>query len=200
MTRSLFLLITASALMFAGCRKEPMPPADNRPFPMDANKDLTVAPGDDFFRYCNGSWLRNATIPPGKIIYGGMFVATNLAKDRMNALYEEDPLLSRVMADANAMFSGKEASRAYINQLLESVPDPASTSTDEYIRLIGQLTRMGVEGLLFVYPSVDDNTVKVSIIPECFQGIEDSKGDPNPSPNGEAFETFYGASCPGPGR
>ena len=193
------ILLLSVLLILAGCRKEPMPPEDSRPFPMDANKDLTVAPGDDFFRYCNGNWLRNATIPKGKMIYGGLFVAVNLAKDRMNALYEQDPLLSRVMSDANAMFSGKEASRAYINQLLESIPDPASTSTDEYIRLIGQLTRMGVEGLLFVYPSVDDNTVKVSIIPECFQGIEDSKGDPNPSPNGERSKHFMALLAQGMG-
>ncbi len=50
-----------------------------------------------------------ATVPEGKKIYGGIYNAVSLAKDRLDALYKEAPLLSRVMADADAMFSGKEA-------------------------------------------------------------------------------------------
>ena len=179
----IFLLL--ALVILAGCRKEPMSPVDDKPFPMDGNKDLSVAPGDDFFRYCNGTWLQKARIPEGKKIYGGLFVAVNLAQERMDALYEDDPLLSRVMADANAMFSRKEASQAYIEKLLESVPDPASTTIDEYIRFIGQLTKMGVEHLLMIYPMEADNKVTISILPECFLEIVDPGDNPNPSPDGE---------------
>lgn len=108
------LLLLAALIILAGCRKEAVIPVNDRPFPMDANKDLAVAPGDDFFRYCNGSWLRNATLPEGKRIYGGLYVAANLAEERMDALYAEDPLLSRVMADANAMFSRKASWKLWI--------------------------------------------------------------------------------------
>ena len=37
-----------------------------------------------------------------------------LAEERMDALYAEDPLLSRVMADANAMFSRKASWKLWI--------------------------------------------------------------------------------------
>ena len=36
---------------------------DPLPFPMDANKDLSIRPGDDFYQYCNGTWLNNTPIP-----------------------------------------------------------------------------------------------------------------------------------------
>ena len=194
------ILLLSALIFLAGCQKEPpVSPVDDRPFPMDGNKDLTVAPGDDFFRYCNGTWLKNASIPEGKKIYGGLFTAVNQAKERMAALYEEDPILSRIMADANAMFSGKEASQAYVDKLLESVPDPATTTADEYIRLIGQFAKTGVEDLLIVYPMEEHETVTISIIPECFLEIMDQDKVVDPSPNGERSRHFISLLAQGLG-
>ncbi len=34
------------------------------------NMDLSVKPGDDFFQYANGGWLKNHPIPDDKIMYG----------------------------------------------------------------------------------------------------------------------------------
>lgn len=51
-----FLSCLLGAALFLSCVKEPVSTVDPLPFPMDGNKDLSVAPGDDFFRYCNGGW------------------------------------------------------------------------------------------------------------------------------------------------
>ncbi len=41
--------------------------------------DTRVAPGNDFFRYTNGTWLRSATIPPDRRLAG-----VNLELDQSN--------------------------------------------------------------------------------------------------------------------
>ena len=48
------------------CSKiEPESKVDPLPLPseIEANKDLSIKPGDSFFDYCNGSWLNSHPIP-----------------------------------------------------------------------------------------------------------------------------------------
>jgi len=43
----------------------------NKPQAMSkSNMDLSFKPGDDFFQYANGTWLKNHPIPDDKIMYG----------------------------------------------------------------------------------------------------------------------------------
>src|SRR2546430_3541888 len=47
-------------------------PRTQTPKPIDrAYMDTTVRPGDDFFQYANGTWLKNATIPDDETGWGG---------------------------------------------------------------------------------------------------------------------------------
>jgi len=39
-----------------------------------AGMDRTVKPGDDFFRYGGGNWLRNNPVPPDRTIWGPFFI------------------------------------------------------------------------------------------------------------------------------
>jgi putative endopeptidase len=41
-----------------------------------ADMDASVKPGDDFFQYCNGDWIKRAEIPPDR---PGVGVFTSLA-------------------------------------------------------------------------------------------------------------------------
>ncbi len=54
-----------------------------------ADIDATVRPGDDFYRYANGPWLRTVEIPPGQSSYGTtpMLAAENAR--RVRALVED---------------------------------------------------------------------------------------------------------------
>jgi putative endopeptidase len=40
-------------------------PRDRAPSRLESSVDTTIAPGDDFFGYANGAWLKGAVIPPG---------------------------------------------------------------------------------------------------------------------------------------
>jgi putative endopeptidase len=44
--------------------------APSSPDPNDNGMDISVKPGDDFYRYANGDWLAKATLPAGQTNYG----------------------------------------------------------------------------------------------------------------------------------
>ena len=64
LTAALTALLTVAALASAG---ESEPPGQGLDF---AGIDRTVKPGDDFFRYANGGWLKSAEIPPDRSAWG----------------------------------------------------------------------------------------------------------------------------------
>ncbi len=54
-----------------------------------ASIDASVAPGDDFFGYANGRWLKSAEIPPDQSSYGSAAIMAELTERRVPALIEE---------------------------------------------------------------------------------------------------------------
>ena len=54
-----------------------------------AGMDKSVAPGDDFFDYANGTWVKNTPIPPDKARYGMFNVLDDLSKERTRQIIEE---------------------------------------------------------------------------------------------------------------
>ncbi len=51
--------------------------------------DKTVKPGDDFYHYANGSWLKNATIPADRSSIGGFFLASEATEKQLKALIDD---------------------------------------------------------------------------------------------------------------
>jgi putative endopeptidase len=54
-----------------------------------AGMDKSVAPGDDFFTYANGTWEKNSQIPPDKARYGMFNVLDDLSKERTRGIIEQ---------------------------------------------------------------------------------------------------------------
>jgi putative endopeptidase len=54
-----------------------------------AAMDLSIAPGDDFFRYANGGWLKSAQIPPDRSSWGPAEVLSELTAQRTADLIRE---------------------------------------------------------------------------------------------------------------
>ena len=54
-------------LAFAACTTDKK---DKKPAFDISNMDLSVKPGDDFYSYANGNWIKNTTIPEDKSRYG----------------------------------------------------------------------------------------------------------------------------------
>ncbi len=51
--------------------------------------DKTIAPGDDFFSYINGEWLKNHQIPPERTGYGVGLIIHERAEQRVRTIIEE---------------------------------------------------------------------------------------------------------------
>lgn len=49
-----------------------------------AGMDVSVAPGNDFFAYANGAWLKSTEIPPDRSSYGYAAILTDLTTQRVN--------------------------------------------------------------------------------------------------------------------
>src|ERR1043166_8889610 len=53
-----------------------------------AGMDRSVAPGDDFFAYANGTWAKTAEIPPDRSSYGVWAAMADRAQQRTRELLE----------------------------------------------------------------------------------------------------------------
>ena len=51
--------------------------------------DRSVKPGDDFFRYANGGWIKTAQIPPDRSSFGAFNVVAGVVDQRMKDLIAE---------------------------------------------------------------------------------------------------------------
>ena len=63
--------------------------ADPRKFIDPQNMDLSVKPGDNFYQYANGNWLRQNAIPASKTSWGSFNELREKSLDAMKSLLEE---------------------------------------------------------------------------------------------------------------
>jgi len=54
-----------------------------------ANMDRSVKPGDDFYRYANGDWIKRTEIPPDRSDVGGFHSLIDVSQKRIAGLIEE---------------------------------------------------------------------------------------------------------------
>ena len=78
-TRTAFVVALVGALSIAGCKKpaaqkpaQPIAPAAAQAtHGIDlAGMDRSLRPGDDFFGYANGTWVKTTQIPPDRSTWG----------------------------------------------------------------------------------------------------------------------------------
>jgi putative endopeptidase len=118
-----------------------------KPSPLESSVDTTIKPGDDFFAYANGSWLKATAMPAGKERWG--------ARDQINIEVHERIL--KVLDDARTAPPGSAARKvadyraAYMNESVIDVRGiaplkPALDSIDR-VRDKAALTRMLGSGM-----------------------------------------------------
>jgi putative endopeptidase len=93
MTRSALALGLALAAICCRANPDPAPRAESVKQVTRgvdrASMDTSVAPGDDFFRHANGSWLKATEIPPDRGSFGGSDVLYDQSQQRTKAMLEE---------------------------------------------------------------------------------------------------------------
>lgn len=78
--------VFAILLAFAACKNNTNP---ERVFFDKEGMDTTVQPGDNFFRYANGNWLRNAKIPDDQSGWGSFYTLYEDNLQKMRVILEE---------------------------------------------------------------------------------------------------------------
>ena len=92
--KSPFLALVASALALAGCKlntnNSAQPQAAATESGIDKSlMDTSVKPGDDFDKYANGAWEKNAVIPPDKSNISVFSTINDEAQKRETALVQD---------------------------------------------------------------------------------------------------------------
>lgn len=91
------LLASAAIISLAACQQKGKEgEKEARKFLDPANMDTTVRPGDNFFLYANGTWLKNTPIPASETRWGSFNL---LAENNYNALHT---LLDEAAANKDA--------------------------------------------------------------------------------------------------
>jgi len=141
MTIKLNHLITAGAVcltagMFssqqaAAQHSSPKPMAGR--FIQEKNMDKTVPPGDDFFEYANGNWVKSNPIPAKEVRYGTFTVLRDLNNKRVQTVLSE-------AVKANAP---KGSTKQRVGDLYTSAMDSIAIEKRGYAPIRNDLERVG---------------------------------------------------------
>src|SRR5262249_49957220 len=83
MTKRLLLSAATVALLSLGARADTAPGVDMTAI------DKSVKPGDDFYLYANGSWMKRTETPADQARWGGFNILNLEAQTRTRSLIED---------------------------------------------------------------------------------------------------------------
>ncbi len=152
------------------------------------NMDKSVKPGDDFFRYANGGWLKRTPIPPEYARWGSFNALIEENNDALHKIAEkaakvapktenEGKLEEAGAADLQKVgdfyasgMNQKEINAARVKPLQDEFQRiEAMKNTDDLVKEIGHLHSIGV-GALFGFTSGNDDKNSSMVIAQAFQG------------------------------
>jgi predicted metalloendopeptidase len=139
--------VSFSAAQTAGVRK---------PSPLESTVDASILPGDDFFAYANGGWLKATTIPAGKPRFGARDELEEQARRRIAELLDAASAApagsaAHKVADFRAAYLNEAAIEARGLASLKPLLDPVEKLSDKtgLTRLLARGMRADVDPLGF---------------------------------------------------
>ncbi|MEO5892190.1 MAG: M13 family metallopeptidase, partial [Ferruginibacter sp.] len=143
-----------------------------------ANMDQSVKPGDDFFKYANGNWIKTHPVPPSKTRWGNFGVLAEEASIALKLLLEEaaaNPGKSRLTQMTGDFYaSGMDSitiEKAGLAPIKDELTRLGSITTPEQVMSeIATLRTKGIASPLFGF-FIGQDAKKVSqYIPQFGQG------------------------------
>jgi putative endopeptidase len=143
-----------------------------------ANMDQSVKPGDNFYLYANGNWLKNNPVPASKTRWGSFDMLRQTSLDRLklltddasvntskNSLYQRvGDLYAAAMDSAAIEKLGYQPIKAELSRL------NSLTTSDEVLNEIVTLRSRGIGGVLFGFSVEQDDKNVNQYIPALRQG------------------------------
>jgi len=138
-----------------------------------ANMDPSVKPGDDFFRYVNGTWMKNNEIPPEYSQYGAFTVLYENNQDQLKSLVEEvsaqkdakNGSVSQKIRDLyNSGMDTVRINEVGVNAIANEIAEiEAINNLEEVQKFIADMHRKGEYPLFYVYSGADQSNSSMEI-------------------------------------
>jgi predicted metalloendopeptidase len=154
------ILVGVAMLAGAGCKPAATsgaPPAASTTHGLDvAGMDRSINPGDDFFAYANGAWLKSTEIPPDRSAYGVGAMLVELTNKRTADLMQEvasggstASAEARKVGDYYAAFMDEPGIEKKGLQPLQATLDAIAAIKDRkgLARMLGSMLRTDVDAL-----------------------------------------------------
>jgi putative endopeptidase len=176
------LCLTLGLLCAAAAPEKNAPPLDPK------NMDTSVKPGDDFYRYANGNWMKNNPIPPEYSRWGSF---NELIEKNNDALHEIAEKASKIATQESGEPKVEKAAESEVQKVgdfyasgmneeainqakMQPLQDELKRidglkNRDDLTKEIGHLHSMGV-GALFGFTSGQDDKDSTKVIAQAFQG------------------------------
>lgn len=141
--RHLLAKLMCAAIVLSACERDelvstkdplPMPPG------MEENKDLSVKPGDSFYDYCNGSWIKKTPIPATGAS-GGTYDQISAWAQRVEQLKTVNKDIRRMFELRDAASGQPEVSKPFLDNLKARFPRP--TTKEEFFITMGKMLAEG---------------------------------------------------------
>lgn len=165
--------ISGIALMISCAR-----PLDNLAI-NPSNMDTTMAPGDDFYQYANGGWLKAHPVPEDKTSYSAFTELRETNEKRIKAMFEDlskktdSPKGSVAQKIADFYASGLDSvaiEKAGIQPLSDIFRKIDEMKTPADVRkVIAELTAMQIYPLFYIYSGLDEKNSE-AVIANIWQG------------------------------
>ncbi len=181
-----------------------------RPSRLESTVDARVTPGDDFFAYANGGWLKATALPAGNPRWGARDELEEQARRRIAALLDAASAApsgsaARKVADFRAAYLNEAAigarGLASLQPLLDRVEKVSNKA--ELTRLLGRSLRADVDPMGFgiyqsagvmglsVEQSIHGEKTNSAFLVQGGLGLPDRKDYLSPDPGKEALRTRY---------
>jgi putative endopeptidase len=180
MKKIIYLSIFAMAMLLGSACSETQKSEKQMTKAIDpANMDLNIKPGNDFFRYVNGSWMAANPIPPEYSQYGAFHVLYDENQENLKSLVME------VSSDKNAA-NGSVAQkiRDFYNSGMDTVriDEAGITAIQDELdainalqtkadisRQVAEMQKVGINPFFYFYVSADQVNSTMNIV-NFYQG------------------------------
>jgi len=124
--KSLISTITSVICSFAAVVAAPEPQTEQNLPPLDAsNRDSSVKPGDDFFLFANGSWIKKTEIPPEYSRWGAFNELIERNNDSLHTIAEK---ASQTKVDPKLAPETQKVGDYYVSGMDEQSVEAARTT------------------------------------------------------------------------
>src|SRR4029453_3550399 len=142
--KSFITIITSVVCSFAAVVAAPQGQTEQNPPPLDANnRDSSVKPGDDFFLFANGSWIKQTEIPPEYSRWGAFNELIERNNDALHTIAEK---ASQTQVDPKLAPETREVGDYYASGMDERAVEAARTTplTEEFQKIDAMKDRQDV--------------------------------------------------------